>query len=279
MAKDKALAKKDDSPLALPAHMQGYEGASGKESMRGHIIPNLIKAVNDKSEPEVLELFRTGDIIIRPANVALVEAKYPDGKARGKLEPEMPGRPVLFTPLFFFVEYMCWADYNERGANTPPILERTTDPKSVLARKCESAAMRDETRDGIKVHNQKHLNFLIVVHEMPELERQTFLLSFARGEFKYGNKMMSLLNLRQGPIFGANMELFANWHQNKKNDRWVGIEARNPVDKPAWVDAEMFEWCRTQHQDLRDSYENNLLSAADLLSENDNGEGISDDNL
>src|SRR5690606_29211297 len=130
--------------------------------------------------------FNVGDVILVPQNVLVAPVKMNDAN-----RPSKEGSPFLFTPVFFFPEWVAWNPIEARGT-LPAIQERTTDPDDPLVARCRNSKLwfdeldlKDDKGNPLFRRNTEHLNFIITLLD-GDLAGTTCIMSFSRAEHKSG---------------------------------------------------------------------------------------------
>lgn len=247
--KASAIAKRVDPDLSLPAHLQGKD-VEGIEDLKKYVSPPRIKIVQKSADNELLERFSLGDVIVQPAQVLV--SKY------DKDNPE----PFLFVPLFFFPEWATWSPIELRG-QVPMILERTSDPDSVLAKKAKNPNLRFEAKEyegrQMQVRHVEHLNFIVVLYDH-ELGIDPMVLSFQRGEHGSGIRFNSLIKMRRASLFACVFQAQVALRKGHKGE-WAGLNITNPdlEGSSPWVLEDEVEGLRKKHLEFKETYGAGLL--------------------
>ena len=204
----------------LPEHLQraiANKGnqASGLEEMANYIVPPRLKVVQDKKDDERFEDVPSGTVVVIPQMLRLC----------GK------GESFRFTPIYAWDEFTIHNPYQMRST-LPFIRERTVDPKSEIA---DRARNREEFPcPESEAHFCKyvtHLNFLLAIHDVPDLAGIEVLISFHTGEFKTGQHLLNLLRMRTNtgvPMYGVVLEATPGKHTSGTNN-WMGLDISNPT--------------------------------------------------
>lgn len=229
--------------------------AAGQERLAQFVTPPLLKIVQKQSSDELNDNFGRGSTIITPSNVMVARV----------------GEPFYIVPLIQYPEYLTWADIKLKG-QVPPILERTTDPRSALARKATSKDTWSE--DGyvyngtplqFPVRHVEHITYVVLVLD-ENIGEVPCVMSFARGSHKFGRNFASILKMRNADLFGCIFEVIVP-EDPQKNDQgtWHVWKVSNPSEDSnfgSWVtSAEDYERYRKMGLDLETAYQNNLLRA------------------
>lgn len=178
-----------------------------------------------------------------------------------------PGSSFLFIPVFFFKEWIAWADRQDTS-NKSAILERSLDPQSDLAIKSMTP---DKRKEQYSVNgafftrtNVEHMNFAGLIVGHPELENQVAVVGFARGEWSTGKKFVNqILMRRMGgktvPLWAQRWEFCGTTHKNTKNQEWEALEPRNPKDGQLFIDEQMAPAFQALHHELAEAHKNKAM--------------------
>lgn len=256
MAKD-AITKINPVSSNLPAKPEFLQGEEpeGLEEMGKYVVPSRIKVIQDSAKAPLKKLFGVGDVILSPQNVCLLKMERDsNGSATGKIEP------LVFTPLFFFVEYCEWEPFAAGSEN--PIRARSFDENSDLAKRARTKELRymdhpDHPGDGKwQIRFVEHLNFMIQLHGTDQIEPVT--LGFSRGEWVSGSKFMKLQQMRAAPIYSGIYEARLSYRNGSEGD-WWGFDIANP-DGISWVtDEDAYEAYKKSHAYFKKLHEDSLI--------------------
>jgi hypothetical protein len=241
----------------LPAHLAG-QPITGMEEMAMIIRPPRLKIIQKQAGSELQAAFNIGDIILSPMNAML--APFNKGGTPS---------PVYFTPIFFYREYVCRAPIALRG-KAPMIVERSTDPRSQLAKNCEDPSKRLEMRTfagaQYEFRNQTQLNFVCVVnHPEHPLDKTEFIVTFAGGSIGGGERLAQLVKMRKASPFGCvfQMSVDPTPRKNEKGD-WYVLKIDNPPQGVApWVGPEAYIELNKTYDALRAAFRDQRLSVED----------------
>ena len=223
---------------------------SSMESLAEHRILPRVKVIQSLSEQSLKDQFGEGAAILAPGNgLACKRGEYFD-----------------FVPLFFFNEFIKWADLNDSGS--PSIMERTFDAASPTAIKARNPANREEDYgQGFTARYQEHLNYCGVIYGDSPLAGTACVLGFTRGEFYKGKEFASALFLRkvdgkQAPLWSM-VWRFMPAFREKGSYKWFGLDFCNPPEGSLYIKEDDATPMREEHLNLRKEFENRKL-AVDL---------------
>jgi len=209
-------------PNWLAPYMEEDKSREGMEEYR--ILPWLkVVQGNTENAMKLKQEFGEGSVIISPGNMLVCKA----------------GESFLFVPCFFFVEFCKWSDRDD-GENLP-VVQRTFDPASDLARRARSQEDRLEGYGGTaevaskaKAGGQKyeyryveHLNFAGYIYGDNPLRGASVTLSFQRGEFMVGKGFISLCEMRGTPLWSQVWQ-FTPGTRTAGQNSWWGLDAKAP---------------------------------------------------
>ena len=237
----------------LPAFMQD-DRKLGLETVLQYVRPPRLKIVQALAADSIKAKFNIGDIILMPHMELVAPMKMDE-----RNQPLADGAPIHFVPLFMFVEYITWNPLSLRG-QVPSMAARSFDPKSEIARKARDPELRIEKyKDDPKlsIKHVEHLNYIVVpVNDHPFMGTQ-MVLSFSRGDHRFGTNFANLIALRKAPICGCNFELHAHFEKNNKG-QWYAPHVTNPSTASGlspWVDKVLYDVLREQHVELKTAFE------------------------
>lgn len=220
---------------SLPAYLQTTARPEGMEDLKNILKPSYLKIIQKQADDKLLEVFAPGDLVLKPAD-ALIANK---------------DQKFLFTPLFFYREFLTWTPLESRG-KVPAVIDRSIDPRSPLAMKATGGPDRwteTVTYQGqtLKVRHVEHLNFIVALHGVPAAT-EPVILSFSKGENKNGSKFAALLKSRNANIYDTVFEARVD-PEPRKNEKgsWYGLAITNPDEASPWVTEE-------QHNLFKDLY-------------------------
>lgn len=220
------------------------------ESLSEHRILPRVKIIQSLSEQSLKDQFGEGGAILSPGNGLICKR----------------GEHFDFVPLFFFNEFIKWADLNDTGS--PSILDRTFDAASPTAIKARNPANREEAYgSGFKARYQEHLNYCGLIYGDSELAGTACVLGFTKGEFYKGKEFASALFLRkidgkQAPLWSM-VWRFMPAFREKGSYKWFGLDFCNPPQDSLFIKEEEATSMRNEHLALKQDFENRKL-AVDL---------------
>lgn len=237
------------------ANLQISREDFGTELMSQYIIPPRLKVVQPLSRGEYKEKFTPGDAVLAPQMLKVIGLDVDD-----KHRPMNKSQQVLFTPLFFFAEFICW---NPLQATTlQAVRERSFDPNSIIAKKARDQNARQsepcpEYPDK-PLSYQEHLNFVCLLH-LEGLNTLPVVIPFSRAEFKIGRNFMSLIKTRVAPMYACKFAFNVVFRENEKG-QWYGLNIENPPENVGgFVDEAMFKMCKEQYDELKKAHSENRI--------------------
>lgn len=231
----------------------------GTEGIGEYIKPPRVKVVQPQSRAPFSEQFNKGDVVLVPQMQIVAPVVLSD---KGK--PTNSGTPFHFIPLFFFPEWCTWNPIQMQG-QLPVIRERTFDTKSELARKAKVKEMWFEKcpeNPEFNIRHCEHLNFIVLLTGNNPFAGTTCVISYARGTYRSGSTLLSLVQMRNASIFGCQFEAKAQLLTNEKGE-WYTLDATNP--SPAsnvspWVtDKEVYAKLKDMHTELKEAHAKSLI--------------------
>lgn len=237
---------------AVPDFMQSK--STGLEEMKQFIRPPRLKVVQKSSDDRYLDVFNPGDVIIVPQMMLL-----------SPMGDDKEGAPFHIVPIFTFAEWCTWTPLALRG-QVPGVIYRTQDVNDPIVVKAQNPKTRFETinYDGqdIECRHVEHINFLFVLVGEHELAGTPMAMSFSRGEHGSGASALSLLSLRQAPIYGCNIECTCRYRKNDKGT-WYGLDLSNPSEdsgvEPFVQDKANFESLEKAHTEMKKAHANAII--------------------
>ena len=131
------VPKRDISGLpAVPEYLR-VDHDDTIDQLKEYVRPPRIKVVQALSDTELVDDFGVGSVVLLPQGLCVMEMKF-DEKARPK--PDQV-EPMLFTPLFFFAEFVCWNPRDLKGS-VNAIRDRSFDPNSDVAMRARDPRAR-----------------------------------------------------------------------------------------------------------------------------------------
>lgn len=226
----------------VPAFISQDEDAKqANELLSQYVQPPRMKIVQPTTKPPLSERFSPGDLLLMPSETLVANR----------------GEPFLFTPLFFFPE---WITVNPLGSDQF-IRERTYDPESDLATKARDPKRRKEPcpEDASKtISHRESLVFIVALH-LEEFAESYAALSFARAEHKKGTALASSIKMSGVPMYGTIWEGKVSQRSNAEG-QWFGVDTGPPHGTSRFVqDKELYEKYKAAHADFRDAYLNNKI--------------------
>jgi hypothetical protein len=247
--------------MQMPDYLQGLEPA-GTEALQSFITPPRLKVIQKTASSELLLKFREGDVIVLPDNLLFAEMVRENDR---QPKAEWTGTPFLFTPVFFYPEWVTWNPIQMKGT-LPSIRGRTIDPKSQIAMKARNRDMWLEVcpeNTQYKMRHTEHLNFLIALHTGP-YAGTGISMTFAKGSHFAGTRLCNLIKMRKAPIYACVFEARSVFQQNQQGD-WFQISVDNPAQDASapWVTQEQLESFKKLHEELKASHDKLLVDYGD----------------
>lgn len=261
--KESAITKVEPNPgLVAPGYMK--DAPRGTVELGQYVIPPRIKIVQKQASEELLEQYGVGDIIVihGDGSTELIAEMGHDKKGR----PTGDSDGFLFTPLYFFVEYVTWNPIEMKG-RVPAIADRTLDKQHPIAVKSRSAETRHEPHPAdpkYHIRHVEHLNFMCLIENVEE----PVILSFARGSHKDGRALANLIKMRHAAIYGCIFQCKPAFRENEQGSWWVPEVFNPPAEiSDPWVDEDQFEINKQLHLEMQKS-----INAAKVVVQYDDGE-------
>ena len=248
--------RKDRSGLPATPQWMNVEDDHSIDDLKQYVRPPRVKVVQALSDTELVDAFGVGSVVLLPQGSPVMEMKF-DEKARPCLDQV---EPMLFTPLFFFAEFVCWNPLALKGT-VPAIRERSFDPNSDIAKKAQNPNLRTEVYPEDPSHEIQyceHLNFVVAIEGVDD----PCVLSFARAEFSMGQKFASMAKMRAQrgcPLYGGVYAAYIGHRVNNKGN-WYGLDIANPPeDVSPFVDEAVFEQYKALHEELKQQHADALI--------------------
>ena len=252
---ENAIQTVHSSMAEVPDYLVNFDGPSGVEELAEFITPSRLKVVQSQSTA-LLEEFDVGDVVLMPQKI-LVMKKGAE-------------TPLIFTPLLFFPEWAKWNDYKANKAGEPVILERTFDRNSGIAQRAKDANLRYEvhpTNGEWKLNYAEHLCFIGIIQNVEGLEFMPVVLSFTRGEHKFGSSFSTLISMRRlpggkpAPIYSGVYTLELG-HRKNGEGNWYGLTPGSGAANygfDSFVTREQFDIYRELHVQLKAEFDANKI--------------------
>ena len=236
----------------LPDYLSVPKGEMGTEEMSQYIIPPRVKLIQPTTKGAYREKFSEGDMVLTPQMIKITGLEFDDNKKRALGYSS----EVIFTPLFFFVEWCCWNP--QEAKELPMIREQTFDPKHIIAAKAKDAKRRVEPCPEFPEKNIRfveHLNFIVAFHGDGFNALPPAILSFSRSEHRSGTNFMTLLKMRNAPMYGCKFAMNVQFRENDQGV-WYGIDVKNPGEAVGpFVTAEQFAVTKKTYTELKEAHE------------------------
>lgn len=243
----------------LPAHLQKDRGAiKGTQLLGQYVVPPRLKIVQAMAGPPYDQFAQGTTLCVQSSGLVLVADYNYDEKHK----PMEYGQSFYFVPLFFYPEFSAQNPLAAKGT-LQFIRERTTDPNTNLARLAKNRAAVDCPEfPGEQIKYVEHLNFICMLLNH-ELFGTPVVMSFMRGEHKYGRAFADKINARRTDLYGCVFEARAAVHANEKHS-WYGFDCENPrtPDVSPWVeDANLCAEFERLYDSFADIHRQGLLQA------------------
>ncbi|PHR92027.1 MAG: hypothetical protein COA69_09685, partial [Robiginitomaculum sp.] len=196
--------------------------------------------------------------------------------------------PFEFVPLAFYAEFGKWSDRRDKDSDM--IVERSYDPLSEVAKKSMDPDQRVEVyaghegkpeRDQWKYRYVHSLNFPGFIYGDHPLSGTQVTLTFSKGEFGTGQRLINAIQLRRMPVDGVSKKVplwaqvweFTSTLRQKEDRKWYGLDFQAGENPMILVD--QIEQFRDNHLALLE-----LIKAKSLTtdqSEDDEGSSAATD--
>ncbi len=229
------------------------------------IVPRM-KVIQAMSDKDLKAEFGEGSVIV-----------YPGGQKIAGAE-----EGFLFVPVFFFPEFMKWADRNDKESNA--ILDRSFDPQSEIALRSRDPERRNEEYpDGRKDRKGKplefryceHLNFVGVVYN-EEGDFEPVILGFAKGDFSKGKQLASSIRMRRAdgrpvPMWAQVWQFHTVLNEGSEGS-WYQLRSSSPTVNV--IQAEHAPALKELHEMLKDEHLKGLVRVGGDEEEEGGGEPV-----
>jgi hypothetical protein len=262
---DKEIVKREDAEnpnwLAELANEQD-DSMAGTD---GYVSVPRVKIVQSMTKEELKDLYGEGTVVILPGD-AVLSKKSRDGSDGFE-----------FTPVFFWVEFQVWSDRSD--TTSPMIRDRSFSETSEIAIRSRDPKTRIEpygpphpNKAGELLYKLRYieaLNFIIVL-QSGEYKGMSVGISFQRGEFATGKRLISLARMRV--VNGKRVPLWAGRYfacsqlRERGDKKWYGLSIKN-ADSPFISQIEM-PVMKGAFEGFRDLHAAQLIGLAE-----DNDEG------
>lgn len=225
------------------------------DNIKQYIRPPRIKILQDSTDSELKKsIGPAGTVALMPAEEVLNKIELHNGVPNEEATP-----PFFFTPIFFYVEFICMNPIQMKGT-LPTIRSRSFDDTSEEARRSRDFNARVIPCPENEEYDLRFLecmNYVIMV----DGQEEPCVYTFSKGEFKAGRRFAELIKAR------GKVELFANrfaaytaFRTGKKGEWWgLDIANPNPDETSPWVAADSYEVFKTMYEDLKEGHSKALL--------------------
>lgn len=259
------LITREQAALAIPDYMLADDVDTGVEAMVQYVVPPRLKIVQKTSDNELQNEFPAGSVLLVPQKKLIARMHYDGPKS-------IEGETFLFTPLFFFTEFIEYNPIQMRG-QLPTIRERSFDPSSALAARardvkaCKTPCPQNTT---YTCHAVECLNFIIAIKEEGRswLDSSICIMTFQRGEFRTGTALITLITGRRirgkvAPLYGGvyAAKVPGSQRENEQGS-WYGFDINNPdpeVHGPAFHLPEDFAAMKQLYTQYKELFDKKLI--------------------
>jgi len=217
--------------------------AKGLETAQEYTSLTYVKVVQQMTKAPVKPPASDGDLVAMPDNVIFLKHQ----------------EVMHFVPIFMYQEYCIHNPLNAKGLDF--IRDRSFDKKSEIAFKARSRNRADREFPCPEAPEKKcqyteHLNFVIYPLDHTEaIGKKPLIISFFKGNWKYGNNFIQLLKARQVDCICANQFALSTSLRPGKEGDWYGIDVHQPIDVPVYVqDEQLYNACFKLHTELEEEF-------------------------
>lgn len=238
MSKEIVKTEEDPKDLQIIADannlgwLQEVEVDGLSDEMAEYVSVPRIKIIQGTTEEDMRDRLGEGSAVILPGDILLSEKKKKGGEG------------FEFIPLYFWTSFVKMSDRDDE--ESPMILEETFDkdsPLASLARSKETRVERygpeitegkDKGLPKFEAKNVERLNLIVRIDSGPNKGIECGL-TFERGEFYTGTRLISLISMRRAggrklPMFGGRYKAVPNSRVRGTNT-WYGLDVEN-ADQP-----------------------------------------------
>ncbi len=225
----------------------------GLDDLIGMIKPLRVKVVQALSDEKKTGKASEGDVLLKPVDVKIAAL----------------GESITIVPIFSFTEYLA---LNPRGlvAARPELYwlrDSSRDAKSTIAHKARNRVTEDNPEGAINRETNQpwQVQYVVAYNYVVWLVRDNTmaLLTFMKGEAKYGERLGQLIQLRNRSMYTGQYDLTIEKHRNQRGDEWVGLTPANCKESP-WAPAALRDMLKDQRAKLVEAY-----NSATLVTEYD----------
>lgn len=245
---------------------------SGIEELNNFIIPPRLKVVQPTSK--VPEGIMPGDVLLMPQGLKVIGLSINEKGFVGRTSDK-----VIFTPLFFFPEWVAWNPLEVKGQE-PAVIASSYDRGSDIAMRARDPKMRKQPHPTAKrndgsaaqISYVEHLNFIVLLHS-EGFNVIPALMSFSRSEHRHGTNFAALIKMRQAPLYACKFAFNVGYRENDKG-RWYGLDITNPTEEQGpWVSEEMFHVTQRHYEELKKAHEANSIRVDHDFDDSDTLDG------
>lgn len=228
-----------------------FEQDTSLEAMKAQRIVPRLKVVQGLTNELMKDAVGEGGIVLAPGGFPVARKK----------------EPIIVSPLFYFTEYVKWADRND--SNTPAVMARTFQMNSDIARRACDMQKRTERYGGsddkpLNARYVEHLCFVCMLEATPDgsYAGELVTLSFEKGENMQGRSLINGCLMRR--IGDTRVPLWAQrWQlttalREKRGYKWWGFDFT--AAEPAIIDEALAEERKRMFQELKEQFEARTLT-------------------
>lgn len=178
------------------------------------------------------------------------------------------GETFLFVPLLFWAEYCKWKDLRDKSGT--PVLDRSMDPSSELARRASDSKLWEQEYAGgpperpFKYRYVEHLTFAGVIYGDHPLCATECCISFERGENWNGRGFIAgitqrRVGQRQVPLWCQVWAMTPRLRE-KGSNKWYGVDASAPIGVSPWIREDERHDLKAAHVSLKEFHAKNQLT-------------------
>lgn len=204
----------------LPEHLRSRK-PMGLETMKDYIILPKIKMIQKSASKELLDVYKTGTLVILPTKTLLRPILTKQGGQSAEA-----GEAFSFVPLFFFPSWGQLNDIKKKGTE-PTYLKYTTNVKDPLVALCRNPETREQVHPkdpACKIKNVEMLNFVVFLEDVEGFKEQPVIMTFMRGEHRTGSDFAARIRMTGADLFARRWVGYSKYRPGKGQGDWYGIE-------------------------------------------------------
>lgn len=215
------------------------DAPKGTEQLAQYVTPDRFKILQKSAKnPELMQRYGSGFCIIVKGDGSSEQVAAMEYDNKGN---PSKAEPFIFTPLFFFSEYIHWAP----DGSEQLILGRSLDPTSEIGMKARSMQYRDRKSETYC----EHLCFVSRIEGFAE----PVIIGFSRGTHKDGRLLCNLLKSRKAPIYGCRIQASVAKRFDDQGHDWWSLDFVNP-EQPWITDGDEFNRNLAEHKDFQEAH-------------------------